>query len=199
MASPPRTPLATVCRAATDEALLERFALANDREAITELAWRHESAMLGLAWSLLRERAAAEDAVQDTWVRVIRHAKTFRGQSAFRTWLLRILIHRCRDAVRASISARERTKSYSEMRTDSAPLDRPDLDDDARAVAKAVARLSPARAELVILCHHHGLTHAQAAEVLQIPIGTVKTRLYAAIDELRSILGESGGEGTRHD
>jgi len=188
--------LTTVSRAATDEALLERFALANDREAITELAWRHEAAMLGLAWSLLRERTAAEDAVQDTWVRVIRHAKSFRGQSAFRTWLLRILIHRCRDAVRASITSRARTASYAATKDEAAPLDRPDLDEDARRIAKAVAKLSPARAELVILCHHHGLTHAQAAEVLQIPVGTVKTRLYAAIDELRAILGE---EGSSHD
>ena len=185
-----RPTLATVSRAATDEALLERFAEVADPAAIAELAWRHEGAMLGLAWSLLRDRPRAEDAVQDTWVRVTRHAKFFRGQSAFRTWLLRILIHRCRDAQRAAITAREKSRAYAEGRADLAPLDRSDLDEDARAVARAVARLSPARAELVLLCHHHGLTHAQAAEVLQIPIGTVKTRLYAALDELRSVLAE---------
>ena len=185
-----RPTVTTVSRAATDEALIQRFAEAGDRDAITELAWRHEGAMVGLAWSILRDRAAAEDAVQDTWVRVIRHAKSFRGQSAFRTWLLRILIHRCRDTQRAAITARSKARTYADTRTDAAPLDRPDLTEDARAVARAVARLSPARAELVILCHHHGLTHVQAAEVLQIPVGTVKTRLYAAIDELRAILGE---------
>ncbi len=190
----PRPTVTSVSRAATDEALIQRFAEASDRDAITELAWRHESAMLGLAWSILRDRTAAEDAVQDTWVRVIRHAKSFRGQSAFRTWLLRILIHRCRDAQRAAITFREKSKSYADSRAahtmSDVPLDRPGLDDDTRAVARAVARLSPARAELVILCHHHGLTHVQAAEVLQIPVGTVKTRLYAAMDELRSVLTE---------
>ena len=82
---------------ATDEKLLGAF-VKGDQAALGELARRHECSLLGLAGGLLGGgSAAACDAVQETWVRVIRYGHSFNGRSSFKTWLYRITINRCRD------------------------------------------------------------------------------------------------------
>src|SRR5258708_5686403 len=81
---------------ASDESLLTEFA-GGDRAALGGLARRYERALLGLATGLLEGRAdMACDAVQETWVRVIRFADKFNGRSSFKTWLYRIAINQCR-------------------------------------------------------------------------------------------------------
>jgi RNA polymerase sigma-70 factor, ECF subfamily len=168
---------------ASDEALLRRFA-EGDRDALSELARRYEAALLGLARGLLDGRTeAACDAVQETWVRVIRYAASFRGQSSFKTWVYRIVINQCHNI-------RSRRKH--------APLPNGELKGHAAAAADAgessetqerlrreVSRLDPDRRLILLLCYHDGLSHKQAAEVLEIPIGTLKSRLHAALSELR--------------
>src|SRR5262245_18613819 len=80
----------------SDQQLLQDFAIGR-RDALAELASRHERSLLGLACGLLGgRRALAQDAVQETWVRVVRFAGGFKGQSSVRTWLCRILINQCR-------------------------------------------------------------------------------------------------------
>ncbi|MHC4137655.1 MAG: RNA polymerase sigma factor, partial [Planctomycetota bacterium] len=82
---------------ATDEQLLSAF-VDGDREALGELARRHEQALLGLARGLLGgQSASALDAVQETWMRVIRYGSSFNGRSTVKTWLYRIAVNRCRD------------------------------------------------------------------------------------------------------
>src|SRR5215510_2230127 len=79
-----------------DEGLLREF-VRGKREALGELARRYERALLGLASGLLDGRAdLACDAVQETWVRVIRFGPTFDGRSSFKTWVYRIAINQCR-------------------------------------------------------------------------------------------------------
>ncbi|HRP62469.1 MAG TPA: sigma-70 family RNA polymerase sigma factor [Phycisphaerales bacterium] len=79
-----------------DEILLSNFR-GGDGAALAELARRCERSLLGVALGLLgRDRESARDAVQETWLRVIRYAGGFRQASAFRTWLYRILVNQCR-------------------------------------------------------------------------------------------------------
>jgi RNA polymerase sigma-70 factor (ECF subfamily) len=80
----------------SDEALLRAFA-GGERGALGELAARYERSLLGFARGVLRSEDLACDAVQEAWVRVIRHAETFRGRSSFKTWMYRIVINRCND------------------------------------------------------------------------------------------------------
>src|SRR5262245_9698088 len=79
-----------------DLTLLRRFAMGEDA-ALGELAARYERPLLGLAMGLLKERDLARDAVQETWLRVIKSARHFAGASTVKTWIYRILINRALD------------------------------------------------------------------------------------------------------
>ncbi|MFI4915152.1 MAG: RNA polymerase sigma factor [Phycisphaerales bacterium JB060] len=167
-----------------DEQLLARFARGDrgSRAALQELARRHERRLLGLALGLCDGREdLAREAVQETWVRVIRHAGKFRGKSSFATWVYRIAVHRCGDAM-----ARERAVARREGRAGSRPTPASVGDDGAR---EAVARLPQPEREVVLLCHMRGMTHEQAAAVLGIPPGTLKTRMTRAMCKLREMMG----------
>lgn len=177
----------------TDEVLIGRFA-AGDRSALGELAVRYEVMLLGLCRGLLGGRSdVAMDAVQETWVRVIRSATGgagFEGRSSFRTWVYRIAVNQCRTlAERGARAARGRA-----MDNGSAAAARPHDEgsggrgDVTAAVRDAVAAMPEAKREVLLLCYHAGLTHEQAAEVMGIPLGTLKSRLHAALNELRGTL-----------
>lgn len=163
-----------------DHLLLRRFA-AGERAALGELANQHEKELLGLARGLLNGDAhAACDAVQATWVRVIRYAHSFKGRSSVKTWLYRILINECRDLRRA------KPQPIQPRLISAMPAD----DDAGASLQAALARVSEPKREVLLLCYHAGLTHAIAADVLDIPVGTLKSRLHAAMNELRATLGE---------
>lgn len=164
----------------TDFALLERFAR-GDALSLGELARRYEGPLLGLSRGLLRGREdLAREAVQDAWVRVIKGAKHFGGRSQVRTWLYRIVINRCGD-----IRARELAGNNGVAGEAAARAGDADATADLRG---AVERLTPAQRLVVLLCYHRGLTHEQAAEVLELPVGTLKTRLHGALEALRGVM-----------
>jgi RNA polymerase sigma-70 factor, ECF subfamily len=164
----------------TDRELIARF-VEGDSGALEELARRHESSLLGLAYGWLRaEPDLARDAVQESWVRVIRYAKGFDGRSEVKTWLYRIVLNQCRTL--AALRRRRQTRTaVSAEQTVAPPAELAD-DDELRA---AVAALDPAQRDVVLCCYHAGLTHAEAAEILDIPAGTLKSRLHAALELLR--------------
>lgn len=198
----------------SDERLLQAFA-DGERRALGELARRHERALLGMAAGLLGgSRELARDAVQETWVRVIRFAGSFDGRSTLKTWLYRILINRCHDLRLMSTTlrgvgrssdadssaphgaAKFGTPKDARPELDRAPVQQDWPDQAAMAseqrgmVRDAVQRLAPDRRDTVLLCYHAGMTHEEAATILEIPIGTLKSRLHASLQELRSILAE---------
>lgn len=179
----------------TDEALLKAFA-GGDRDALATLAGRYEVPLLGLARGLLGGRAdLACDAVQEAWVRVIRFAPDFHGRSSVKTWLYRIVINQCR--------------SLRSMRAEPDPLEAPapplspgpekaaETAERNHRLREAVGRLPAERQTVLLLCYHEGLTHEEVAEVLEIPLGTVKSRLHAALQELRGRLSAEVNAWTR--
>lgn len=170
-----------------DRELLTRF-LRGDDDALAALASRYEPAMLGLARSFLRGRAdLAADAVQDAWLRAIRSAKTYSGEAGVKTWLYRILINRCHD-LRES-EARHNTLAENKAHNDpQTPPDSPVLAESDPALQRALESLPEERRTILLLCYHRGMTHEHAAAVLGIPLGTLKSRLHAALKELRTIL-----------
>ena len=171
-----------------DEQLLERFARGDD-SALGALAQRHERNLIGLATALLDGNPdRAHDAVQESWIKVIKHARNFRGQSSFRTWMYRIVINKCKDLRdRATLAPPdERIQS-----TDATPLRLVAESAMTQDVRNALRQLAPHTRLLLIICYHQGLSHAQAADVLDIPVGTVKSRLAAALQELRSLLHDT--------
>ncbi len=177
-------------RGISDEQLLERFVKRKDRTALAALAQRHERALLGLAGGLLGgRRELACDAVQETWLRVIRYGLSFNGRSSFKTWLYRIVVNQCRN-----LHAARPPEPPTAEAAETVPLAAPGPERNAEAVDQrqalraAVASLTPEQREIVLLCYHEHATHAQAAEILDIPVGTLKSRLHAALRELRGRL-----------
>ncbi len=176
----------------SDSALLSEF-VQGRRAALGELARRYEQDLLGLAVGLLGgRRDLAGDAVQETWVRVIRFGHRFNGRSSFKTWLYRIAINQCRTLIApTSRSAPAIGPDNLEDEPDDAVND-PGVTAQAAerdsALRRAVERLGEEKRDILLLCYHQGLTHEQSAEILQIPVGTLKSRLSAALKELRDRL-----------
>ena len=156
---------------------------------LAELARRYEGPLLGLASGLLggHERLA-RDAVQETWLRVIRFGGGFGGRSSFKTWLYRIAINQCRSLQQAEPVDRPLSVVETEPSTESPPDAAALMAEDNDRLRKIVGELGDEKALVLLLCYHEGMTHEQAAEVLGIPLGTLKSRLHAALKVLRGRL-----------
>lgn len=166
-----------------DDILLAAF-VRGSRDALATLAERHERSMLGLACGLLGgRRDLAQDAVQETWVRVIRFAAGFEGRSGVKTWIYTILVNQCRTMRAARTSA---DAAVGEVATEGVGS----LEDE--RLRAALDGLGEGPREVVLMCYHHGLTHETAAAVLGVPLGTVKSRLHAALRDLRAALSPEG-------
>ncbi len=175
---------------APDAQLLTAFAR-GDREALGALAARHERSMLGVALGLLDgRRELAREAVQDAWVRVIRHAARFDSRGSAQGWLLRITLNCARDIrKREARAAVVRTNSTATPRL-AGPATSPGPPDDetTAALREALSRLDDDKREALLLSHHRGLPLETVAEIVGAPIGTVKSRVHAAKAALRAAL-----------
>ena len=168
-----------------DHALMRRVAR-GDRQAFAELVARHHVALFRLFRRLGLDAHAAEDCVQDTCLRLLRAAPSYRPAAPFRAFLRRL----ARNAL--VVWTRRRRDGALTLRDprDPALLDRaahaPESPLDVRA---AVERLSLKLRDVVHLSVYEGLSHAEVAERLDIPEGTVKSRLHNALRRLRESLG----------
>ena len=118
-------------------------------------------------------------------MRVIRYGASFNGQSSLKTWLYRVLVNQCRDLSKRVGAPAEDDQDARDESVDAASAE---TGDDTRVLRDAVSNLQAEKREIVLLCYHQALSHSQAAEVLGIPIGTLKSRLHAALTELRATL-----------
>jgi len=174
----------------SDEELIRAFA-GGSREALGTLAERYERKLLDLSQAILGSADLAADAVQETWLRVVRYAGSFNGRSSAKTWLYRIAINQCRSVLSARPTVDENTGQPAPD-TSTEPSERAAMQDNIERLKRAVERLSPLLRETVLLCYTHQLTHEEAAEAMGVPIGTVKSRVHAALEDLRSQLGAGG-------
>jgi RNA polymerase sigma-70 factor (ECF subfamily) len=167
----------------TDEQLIAEFAK-GDVSCLGELARRYEGSLFGLARGLLSGREdLARDAVQEAWIRVIKYGRHFEGRSCVRTWLYRIVVNKCHDA-RAAARREAHADRNGSVHAGQEPA--PSTFDDAELTRLLDAIPDSARM-ILLLCHHRGLTNEQAADVLGIPVGTLKSRQHAAMQQLREI------------
>ncbi|MFF1680656.1 RNA polymerase sigma factor SigM [Streptomyces sp. NPDC058256] len=152
-----------------------------DPDAFGELVRRHRDRLWAVALRTLGDREEAADAVQDALVSAYRAAHTFRGQSAVTTWLHRITVNACLDRARKAASRKtspvddtERLEQLLEPHESaSAPAERNDLH---RELLKALSTLPPDQRAALVLVDMQGYPVAEAARILDVPIGTVKSR-----------------------
>ncbi|MEV7883747.1 RNA polymerase sigma factor SigM [Streptomyces sp. NPDC002817] len=164
----------------TDAQLLRRH-VDGDPDAFGELVRRHRDRLWAVALRTLGDREEAADAVQDALVSAYRAAHTFRGQSAVTTWLHRITVNACLDRVRKAASRKtspvddtERLEQLLEPHESaSAPAERNDLH---RQLLEALGTLPPDQRAALVLVDMQGYPVAEAARMLDVPTGTVKSR-----------------------
>ena len=173
----------------TDEQLMLALA-AGRKAALAELARRYERPLLGFARGYLStpKDQLASDAVQETWLRVIRYAGSFNGNSSLKAWLYRVLINQCRDLIRTQSSSAATGEASSRHDPNPGPAGAAENAELADRLRLVVAELPPDTRLVVLLCYHGGMTHERAAEILEIPLGTLKSRLHTALRELRERL-----------
>lgn len=170
--------MSTKDRAAADRELVAR-ASEGDVKALTKLVRAHSSLVYRVSLRMLGSDAA-EDASQEVWVRVWRNIRTFRGESAFSTWLYRITMNTCL-SMRQSESRRE-NQEYSDEMPYLPELPGGDADPEAEALSaerreEIEAALAHVRAEhraALVMRHMEGLSYAEIAQVLEVPTGTAK-------------------------
>ncbi|MFI1961102.1 RNA polymerase sigma factor SigM [Streptomyces althioticus] len=152
-----------------------------DADAFGEIVRRHRDRLWAVALRTLGDREEAADAVQDALVSAYRAAHTFRGQSAVTTWLHRITVNACLDRVRKAASRKtspvddtERLEQLLEPHESaSAPAERNDLH---RQLIEAMGTLPPDQRAALVLVDMQGYPVAEAARILDVPTGTVKSR-----------------------
>ncbi|MCX5132091.1 MULTISPECIES: RNA polymerase sigma factor SigM [unclassified Streptomyces] len=152
-----------------------------DPDAFGELVRRHRDRLWAVALRTLGDREEAADAVQDALVSAYRAAHTFRGQSAVTTWLHRITVNACLDRARKTASRRtspvDDTQRLEQLlephESASAPAERNDLH---RELIAALSTLPPDQRAALVLVDMQGYPVAEAARVLDVPTGTVKSR-----------------------
>jgi RNA polymerase sigma-70 factor (ECF subfamily) len=177
----------------TDEQLVER-AIAGDADAFGEVVRRWERKIYALAYGFTGSVEEARDAAQETFVAAYRNLRSFRGEAKVSSWLHRIAVNHCitrqrRARVRAETAIEEAVESAGEGLLSSgehaSPARAAEARERAEAVRRAVAALTPELREVVLLKEFEGLTFQEIADALQVPMSTVKSRLYTALRQLR--------------
>ncbi|MFF1873721.1 RNA polymerase sigma factor SigM [Kitasatospora herbaricolor] len=196
----------------SDAELLSRH-VAGDPDAFGLLVRRHRDRLWAVALRTLGDREEAADAVQDALVSAFRSAHTFQGRSAVTTWLHRIVVNACLDRARRTATRRTGPLDDDPQRLDtlvgsSEAADHPVVRAEVRREVTAALDALPAeqRAALVLV-DMEGYPVAEAAEVLGVPVGTVKSRcargrarLLPLVRHLReNPSGGSGGSGGSDD
>ena len=168
-----------------------------DGEALGRLMAACMGRVYGLALRITRDAALAEDIAQDVFVQVWHGAATFdRWRGAPMAWLVTICRSRALDALRRDRTLR-RAHDGAEAEAVAAAPAAPDLQDllaatrQHRALHAALAGLDPAQRQLIGLAYFQDLSHARLAEQLGLPLGTVKSRLRAALAALRDELPDA--------
>jgi RNA polymerase sigma factor (sigma-70 family) len=174
----------------TERQLLQRFVTANDPDAFRVLIERHGPMVLGVCRSILRQQHDAEDAFQNTFLELARHAGTIRNGDTIGPWLHRVAVRIAHKARRRTCQMRSR-ESMSASILPTTGLEPTDLS-FVPVLREEVNRL-PDRYRLpVTLCYLDGKTNEEAAARLSCPIGTIKGRLTRARRALRARLSRRG-------
>ena len=196
MGSHPSQPQPSTAPAGADaDAALVAAAVAGDRQAFAALVERHQARILALLERLTGCREQARDLAQETFVSAYRKLATFAHRSAFSTWLHRIACNHAAAAGRrrralVSLDAppaagRPAIAPVASGAEVSARLEQEDL---ARLVAAALQRLDGRYREVVVLSDMQGASYEEISATLDIPLGTVRSRLHRARLELRRLL-----------
>lgn len=170
-----------------------------DGETLEAMVRRWYSQLFAYAFQLVQDPHLAQDLVQEAFLRLIRHAAEIRHPDGVRPWLYRVLTRLAHDWVR-SPARREQPAAFDPVRGIGegfpgnkvpSPAERVEQREERRRVAQVLARLPEAQRLVVILRFYHELSLSEIAQVLDIPVGTVKSRLHHGLHALRTLIKEA--------
>lgn len=184
-----------------DQSDIDRV-LAGDTSAYAALVRRYEHRLLGLLVHACGSRELAEDVTQETFVRAYRKLHLYAGRSSFYTWLCRVamnLLHSERRRKRIENQIQRENFDVAMMTSgSSSPVEHQmEKDELKQCVQQAIAMLDVERRSVLLLRDFEDMDYDQIAETLDIPVGTVRSRLHRARLELKSILESRSGQLNR--
>jgi RNA polymerase sigma factor (sigma-70 family) len=173
---------------ASDLALIQAMAVGH-APALDELYARYSSAIFGFLMARLSDRQLSEEVLQDVMLAAWRGAGGFRGESKVLTWLLSIARNRAINAVRRHrVPVVPYNDALDSPADDTGPFERLVRQSEYRAVREVLERLPDHQREVLVLVFYHQLTEAEVADVLDIAVGTVKSRLHRGKEAVRRAL-----------
>lgn len=183
-----------------DQQTIERV-LGGDTSAFAAIVDRHQRRLLGLLVHTCGDAELAEDIAQEAFARAYRKLSLFSGESQFYTWLARIAMNLLfsdrrrkrleNQAQQAGLEAALDSHGFANRPAEAAPDQQMELSETQQYVRQAIAMLDEERRAVVLLRDFDGMDYAAIAETLEIPVGTVRSRLHRARLELRAILQQN--------
>lgn len=181
----------------SDEDLFSAYR-AGEAAALETLIRRHHDDLIRFLYRLTGERSAAEDVFQETFLQVHISAATFDASRRFKPWLFTIAANKARDLLRKNVRRRtmdldspisgggsgsDDGRTYVDLMEIDVPQpgEQVTTSERDRMVQAAVMELPPSLREVLLLAYFQRMSYSQVADVLQIPLGTVKSRLHAAV------------------
>ena len=185
----------------SDEIIVER-ALTGDAEAFGELVRRWERRIFALTYGMLGREEDARDATQETFIAAFRNLRGFRGEAKVSSWLHRIAVNQCITRQRRA-KVRSETGLDEEQEKDAgafavsasySPARLVETRQTTQAVRRAINSLPVELRQVVVMKEFEALTFKEISDVLEIPLSTVKSRLYTALKQLQMRLQKFGTE-----
>jgi len=185
----------------TDEIIVER-ALSGDAEAFGEIVRRWERRIFALAYGMLGREEDARDATQETFLAAFRNLRGFRGEAKVSSWLHRIAVNQCITRQRRA-KVRSESALEEEQEKDAGSFAAPlglspvritESTQITHAVRRAVNSLPVELRQIVVMKEFEELTFKEISDILDVPLSTVKSRLYTALKQLQMKLQRFGSE-----
>jgi RNA polymerase sigma-70 factor (ECF subfamily) len=186
-----RSPGARLPMTALDDGTLVQQCLAGDTAAFDELVERHRRQVYQVCYRFVNNHEDASDLAQDAFLRAYRALHTFKGNSAFSTWLYRVAVNVCLNRLSEKRAATEPIDQREHRDVRGELPDRGVLrQDQAATVRAAIARLPKKQRATMILRMYHELPHEQIAAILGSSVGAVKANFFHALANLKKLLQE---------
>ena len=181
----------------SDNSLIART-LAGETEAFSVLVKRWERPIYILAFRMLGRDEEARDACQEAFLSAYRNLSKFRGDAKFSSWMYRIALNACHSRRRQSsivsysLDAEDENgqrREIEDSKIESLP-DRMQRDEQAVLVRKALQALPPEMRQIIVMKEYEEMTFLEISEILNIPLSTVKSRLYTGLQQMRLRLSQ---------
>ena len=173
-----------------DDSDLEERLRRGDPRAFEDLVIAYQHRVFGVALRMLRNRSEAEEIAQEVFLRVHRAVEDFRGEAKLSTWLYAITSRLCLNRLASGERrmAREGEESLERLRADADPAAHVERVELEAALQRAITELPEERRIVVVLRDFEGLSYEEIAAALDLPLGTVRSRLHRARTDLKEKL-----------